>query len=146
MRKTKKIRKVRRNKTKGGYANTQTVIAFSFATFMIAVTVPAKLAVAQAAMSVGNISSAAFDSMANAISAAPAVSLFALGFVSAMLFLGVIWDKFSFEKFILAPERGRRSRRKKSVNRKGGFISLELASMSILSVLLVTIISSPVFV
>ena len=134
---------MRKSKKGGGYADTQTVVAFSFVTFIIALVIPAKMVVAQAAISMGNISSLAFDSMANTIAAAPAFSLFALGFVSAMLFLGVIWDKFSFPELATI---GRRDRRKKSASRKGGFISLELVSMSIFSILLVGIISSPVFV
>ena len=135
--------KARKSKNKGGYADTQTVIAFSVITFVLALSIPAKSAMAQAASSVGNISSLAFDGMANTIAAAPAFSLFALGFVSAMLFLGVIWDKFSFQELARV---GHRSKRRRSASRKGGYISMELASMTALSVLLVVLISSPAFV
>lgn len=139
--------KVRKNKIKGGYADTQTVVAFTFMTFIIAIVIPAKLVMAQAVFSMGNISSAAFDSMANSIAAATAFFLFALGFVSAMLFLGVIWDKFTFpELATLGRRENKRRKPAKRTSRKGGFISLELASMSILSILLIGVISSPVFV
>lgn len=144
MRKTK-IR-MRRNKTKGGYADTQTVIAFSFITFVLAFSIPAKFAIAQATFFMGNVSSLAIGGTANIIGATPAFSLFALGFVSAMLFLGVIWDKFSLIKIPAVSRSRGKGKTMHHRNRKGGFISLELASTSILSILLVTMISSPVFV
>ncbi|OGF69027.1 hypothetical protein A3H65_01840 [Candidatus Giovannonibacteria bacterium RIFCSPLOWO2_02_FULL_45_14] len=135
--------KARKSKNKGGYADTQTVIAFSVITFVLALSIPAKLVMAEVAISMGGISSLALDGMANAIAAAPAFSLFALGFVSAMMFLGVIWDKFSLQKLARV---GYRSKRRRSASGKGGYISMELASMTAFSILLVVLISSPVFV
>ena len=132
---------------KNMFLDTQLVVAFAFVTFMVALTVPAKVALAYPTLAMPDVSYTAFNSLSSAIAAAPAFSLFALGFISAMLFLGVVWDKYSFEKYLPLYSPSHAHTKKGRVKRKNsGFISSDLISFSILSILMVVVLTSPVFI